>query len=51
MFKKSIISSSLALALVAPSFVMAEVEATIELRNETAVYVKDGQTMVKQRPT
>jgi len=45
MFKKSILSSSLALALVAPSFVMAEIEATVELRNETAVYTRSGQTI------
>jgi len=45
MFKKSILSSSLALALVAPSFVMAEVEATIELKNETAIFITDDQTI------
>lgn len=45
MFKKSILSSSLALAIVAPSFAMAEVEATIELRNETAIYTRSGQTI------
>ncbi|NNJ92534.1 MAG: RNA polymerase-associated protein rapA, partial [Gammaproteobacteria bacterium] len=45
MFKKSILSSSLALALVAPSFVMAEIEATVELKNETAIFTSNGQTI------
>jgi len=45
MFKKSILPSSLALALVAPSFVMAEIEATVELKNETAIFASSGQTI------
>lgn len=45
MFNKSIISKSLALALIAPSFAAAEVTATFQLRNETAVYTQSGQTI------
>ncbi len=31
------------LALMAPTFVMAEIEATVEVRNETSVYTQNGQ--------
>lgn len=40
---------SLLVALVAPSAVLAEIEATIELRNETAAYAKSGSTIGQEK--
>jgi len=50
MFKKSILVQSVLMTMIAPSAVLAEVEATVEIRNETAVYINEGQTIGRHHP-
>ncbi len=43
MFKKSVLGSAIAFAIAAPTLAMAEVETSVVLKNETAVFIKEGQ--------
>jgi len=43
MFKKSYLGLAVAAAIGMPSLVNAEIETSVVLKNETAVFLKDGQ--------
>ncbi|WP_148307595.1 hypothetical protein [endosymbiont of unidentified scaly snail isolate Monju] len=42
MFKKSLLGSAVALAIALPNIATAEVETSVILKNETAVFFKQG---------